>query len=731
MTLVDPTEPLERQNQKLMAIAEVLIRRVEQSRDPAGDAYLQFERAALLEEEVRQRTADLERTLDLLHQSNARLSDAMVEAEAARANLSGAIETIEEGFALFDASDRLVLHNSRFCSELRDVAALLEPGMPFSRYVSLVSASAELELPDGHAAADWQAHRMRRHADARTTFNVRLANDRWLQVSEHRTRTGGTVILQTDITQTIRLERRERDRLMDRQAQIVRATLDHIPQGVAIFDSAGRLVGWNAEMEALIGQALGPEIVGTPFRFILDRIDETFRYSGDMHRDRFQVWADRLKPRRPLFFEAEKLDGRVFSVFAQEMPDRGFVVSLTDVTAERATARALRDMAASLERRVRARTEELGEALEEARRANASKTRFMAAASHDLLQPLSAAKLFAASLEDRIGAPDQREIAGKVVSALESVETIIDALLDISRLESGRVEYKIGRAPLSTILHGLRDEMAPLAAEKGIDLRVVPCSLAVESDVVLLRRVVQNLVANAIRHSTGRRVLLGVRRADGRARIEVWDEGPGIPKSEQAVIFEEFRQLGPRRSGANGIGLGLAIVDRACAMLGHALELDSDAGRGSCFSVSVNRLDEQGPIAPRVPDERAEGPSDLIVALVENDHDIARALTVMIEGWGSDVIQSESAEGMRALLRELDIAPDLFLVDQQLDGPMTGLGFIEAMGETMGQVPAVLISADRSPELGQACADRGITFLPKPFSREALARILSLAARDA
>lgn len=729
MSLLDPRDSPERQNAKLQQIVDALMRRAEQGPDPAGHAYAQFERAALLEEEVRQRTADLERTLDLLHESNARLSEAIGEAEAARANLAGAIEAVEEGFALFDADDLLVMHNARFCSDFEDVAAALEPGLPFERYVALVSRSPALELPQDQTAADWRERRIRRHADSRTTFNVRLALDRWIQVSEQRTSTGGTVILQTDITQTIRSERRERDRLIDRQARIVRATLDHIAQGVSIFDRDGRLMGWNAEMAALLDRPLGEEVVGMGFGDLLDRVEDTFRYLGAVDRTVLEAWAARRKSRRPLTFEVERTGGRTFTVFAQEMPDRGFVISFTDVTPERATARALRDMAASLERRVASRTEELGDALEEARRANASKTRFMAAAGHDLLQPLSAAKLFAASLEDRAEDVPGREIAGKVVSALTSVETIIDALLDISRLDSGRAEFTIGRAPLGAILDSLRDEMTPLAAARGITLRVVPTRLAVESDAVLLRRVIQNLVANAIRHSDGDRILLGVRRDGGRARVEVRDRGPGIPPEAQAVIFEEFRQLGPRRSGAGGIGLGLAIVDRACAMLGHELRLDSDLGRGSCFSIAAEMVGDGVPVPAATQAAAVSGgPADKIVALVENDPDMAHAMTVMIEGWGSDAIHAESAEGMLDLLRELDIVPDLFLVDYQLDGEMTGLDFARRVSAGMPGVPLVLISADRATGIGEACAQQGIAFLPKPISREALAEVMTRTA---
>ncbi|MEM8850486.1 MAG: PAS-domain containing protein [Pseudomonadota bacterium] len=727
MSLLDPTDDLERQNTKLNRIVEVLMRRVEQSPDHSSLAYAQFERAALLEAEVSQRTAELERALDLLHESNARLGEAMTEAEAARSNLAEAIETVQEGFALFDAQDHLVMHNSRFCRDLDDVANALSQGMAFERYVDLISRSPQLALPEGQTPVDWRANRLRNHADPRTTFKVRLIRDRWVQVSEHRTQSGGTVILQTDITRIIRQERRERERLIDLQARMVRATLDHLEQGVSIFDRDGRLLGWNAQMEALLARPLGEEIVGTGFDTLIDRLKNSFDFTGQVTPQALVAWAAQRQSRPALNFEVRGAGGRIFTVFAQEMPDRGFVVSFTDVTAERAATEAFRNLASTLERRVRDRTEELGHALEEARRANASKTRFMAAASHDLLQPLSAAKLFVASLEDRAADPQMQDIAGKAVSALASVETIIEALLDISKLDTGEAQFEIGDVPLSAILDSLRIEMTPLAAARNLRLRVVPSSLAVESDPVVLRRVMQNLVANAIRYTDGAEILLGVRRIGGKARIEVLDQGPGIAPDDQSVIFEEFRQLGARHSGAGGLGLGLAIVDRACAMLGHDLSLDSVPGTGSRFCVTAPIVTSPGAVLAggatcRGPVPAA--PEDLIVALIENDPDVARALSVMIEGWGCDVIPSASGEEALDLLAELGILPDLFLVDYQLGEGMDGVTLIEEMRRRHGPIRATLISADRSAELADRCRASDIPLLPKPLARNALAELL-------
>jgi signal transduction histidine kinase len=748
-SLLDPGDPPERQTAKLLRMVEVLMRRVEQAPDPAGLAYAQFERAAMLEAEVRDRTEAQARTLDLLNESNARLSDAMREAEAARSYLSEAIETIEEGFALFDAADRLVLHNSRFCRGLPDVAAALAPGLAFDEYVARVSRSDALALPAGEGAEEWRARRMRRHGDDRTTFDVHLTDDRWIQVSEHRTGAGDTVILQTDVTPIVRRERRARERALDRHQRMTRATLDHLAQGVCTFDRTGRLVGWNAQMREILGRPLGAggmleeggdegpaeALAGLPFAELLDRLEGVFRFDGDVDRDVLEAWAARRKGRRPLALEVTRADGaapedlRTFALAAREIPGRGFVISFTDLTAERAAARALRDLAETLERRVAARTEELGAALDEARRADAARTRFMAAAGHDLLQPLSAAKLFASALEDRAADEGGRDLARKAVSALHSVETMIEALLDITRLESGRAEVTIEPVPLGDLLARLGGEMAPLAAARGIELAVVPSTLRVESDAVYLRRVVQNLIANAIRHSDGPRVLVGVRRVAGAARIEVLDQGPGIAAEDRSVIFQEFRQLGPHRSGAGGLGLGLAIAAGACRMLGHALELRSEPGRGSCFSVTAH-LARGGAGAeapgPRPQPGAGEAPAldGLVVLLVENDEDVARGVSLTIEGWGSDVLHAETGEAAARLLDELGIEPDALLLDYQLGDGMDGLATLEALRERHGDLPARIISADRSEALRARCAEAGVALLPKPLSRADLVEFL-------
>ncbi len=585
--LLDPTDDLARQNEKLLRISEVLMNRVEQATDDNGAAFAHFQRAAMLEDQVRERTADLERALDLLHESNARYAAANDAKEAARRDLASAIETIKEGFALFDDEDVLQLSNSRFGMHMLDLKPHLKPGLSFDDYAARVASSRYLVLPEGDTQESWLARRRAAHRNRHVMFNVAMRGDRWIQVSEHRTHDGQTVVMQTDITDVMRIERQERETLLDDQARLIRATLDHIEQGVCIFDTDRRLIGWNRRMAGLLLVPLERLRMGADIRVLYDQLGREVEFQGDMTLADVKEWARTRSGREPLRFELRHRQGRLLDVFAEEMPNDGFVISFRDVTAEREAARVLHEANEMLERRVRDRTLELEDALSVAERANASKSRFVAAASHDLLQPLSAAKLYLSSVQEDLGDGEQAQVLGRAQNALASVEEIIDALLAISKLESGAVEPQIRRFELAPMLRQLQDDFRPHADLAELGLHVVPCSAMVETDAFYLRRVLQNLIANAIRYTKSGKVLVGARRQRRAVRLEVWDTGPGIPKDAQDDIFKEFHRLGTDASAAQGMGLGLAIVERACAMMNLPLELTSTVGRGTGFLVTV------------------------------------------------------------------------------------------------------------------------------------------------
>lgn len=735
LPLVSPDDDLARQNEKLGKMVAALMRRVELATDDSGLAYAHFQRALVLEEQVGARTQDLERSLQLLNASNAQLSAAMQAAERARADLFDALEAVREGFALFDAGDVLVMHNSRFAAALPDVAGKLRPGLSFGRYVRAVSRSRYLELPEDESRAGWLRERMENHRRQSVHFNVHIAGDRWLQVSEQRTPGGGTAILQTDITELVQMERQERDKLLDEQARLIRATLDHINQGIVIFDARHRLVGWNARLVTLLAPPMQLLRVGTRFARLAEHFRSVLVDAPGPDAGWLERWVGQGGTRPPLALELRTRDGVFLDIFGQEMPDQGYVISFTDVTAEREANLAMHAANEQLEERVTERTLALRAALKEAERANATKSRFVAAASHDLLQPLSAAKLFLASLETARSEVETRDIVERVRSAFESVESILSALLDISKLDSGKAVVSVQPMALDPLLRRLDTEFREIARQKGIDLRVVPSRLIVRSDPAYLRRIVQNLLANAIRYTRRGKVLVGARRMGSTARIEVWDTGPGIPEDQRDTIFREFHRLETPSRPDGGVGLGLAIVERACALLGHPLALHSVFGSGTGFSITVPVVDAvlaERPQAESAPGEPETAPADLIALVIENDPDLRLAMATLLESWGVSVLDVDSGEAALALLGDIGIAPDVVLADYQLDGDRTGLDAIAALRARHGALPACLVTADRSPELAARCKTLDIPIINKPVGPARLRAVLgAIAARSA
>ncbi len=727
--LINDHDTLERQNEKLLKIVSTLMRRVEQDTDSSGVAYAQFQRAVMLEDEVRARTRDLERALDLLNESNAKLAIANWETEAARADLANAIETVQEGFALFNAEEKLVMCNSRFGMHMGDIRGQVKPGLLFRDYVRIVSRSKFLSLPPNETPEQWEARRMERHKDNSVVFNARLTGKRWIQVSEHRTPSGGTVILQTDVTDIVRLERQERERLIDDQSRLIRATLEHLKQGVCIFDSFGRLVGWNHRASELLSVQVKRFQLGSKFATICEHFRGSHSFTDDASVDFIIEWSEAKTERAPLSFEMQRGRDVTLAVFMQEMPDKGFVISFTDMSAERAAIRAMAEAKESLEHRVFERTLELEDALTEAERANASKSRFVAAASHDLLQPLSAAKLYLASLENDLREPDPHKLVQKASSALQSVENILGALLDISKLDSGLANTHISSVNLGTMMRQLGDEMGALASAKGLSFRQVHTSARVSSDATYLQRILQNLISNAVRYTTTGKVLVGVRNMPNKVRVEVWDTGPGIPEEEQDNIFGEFQRLNATASAADGMGLGLAIVERACALLHHPLHLKSEVGKGTVFSVELPRSKTQAlPTHASVisPQFTHTDFGNLVVLLLENDDELRNAMTITMEQWGIDVLTCKSGQEALDLLDEIDMAPDVIVADYQLDDGEDGLDALRRLRALCGQIPACIISANRSTELVQACSDSGIPLLYKPIEPGFLREFLRL-----
>src|SRR5262249_45296880 len=308
---------------------------------------------------------------------------------------------------------------------------------------------------------------------------------------------------------------------------------------------------------------------------------------------------------------------------------------------------------------------ELVRAKAEAEQANISKTRFLAAASHDILQPLNAARLYVTSLVERQRpAGNDAQLVGNIDASLDAVEEIFGALLDISRLDSGAMRPEIVGFRIDDLLRQLEVEFAPLAREKGLELRFVPCSLAVHSDRRLLRRLLQNLVSNAIKYTLTGRVLVGCHRCEGFLRIDVYDTGMGIPESKRQAVFQEFHRLDRGAKVARGLGLGLSIVERIARVLDHRLSLVSMLGRGSQFSVEVP-LSVASPPREMEHDNREldrVGLSGVAVLCMDNDLTILDGMESLLVGWGCRVLKGPDLESAINVIEQARVVPDGFLV---------------------------------------------------------------------
>ncbi|MBX6323279.1 MAG: PAS-domain containing protein, partial [Rhodospirillaceae bacterium] len=528
--------------------------------------------------------------------------------------------------------------------------------------------------------------------------------------------------------------------------ELLQSALENVRQGICVFDRELRLVCWNSRFADLL--ELPPELcrVGVALQDIVRFNAERGEYGpGDIDELVARRLESFLGPGETVS-ERARPNGTVLELRVNPMPDGGCVATYSDITERVRAAAALAAANEQLEQRVAERTAaltalnaELSAAKTAAEQANIGKTRFLAAASHDLLQPLNAARLYVSSLIERQADPAagtaERELVAKIDASLTSVEELLGALLDISRLDAGALTPQLRRFPLGELLDALKVEFAPLAERKGLDLRIVPTSLVVESDRRLLHRLLQNLLSNAIRYTRRGKVLMGARRAGPAALIQVWDTGSGIPEERQALVFKEFQRFTPGPGMEHGLGLGLSIVDRIGRMLDHPVTLRSEPGRGTVFSVRVPRR----AVADAAP--RAEGAAARIVPAldgaavlcVDNEPRVLDGMRTLLEGWGCRVLLGTDAEAAWAAVRGGGPRPALLIVDYHLHPGEDGIACIRRLRGVLGDVAAVLITADRSERVAADARREGLPVLNKPVKPATLRALMMrlLATRQA
>ncbi len=514
---------------------------------------------------------------------------------------------------------------------------------------------------------------------------------------------------------------------------LLQSALDQVRHGLSVFDKEMRLICWNRQFRELL--ELPPEIgrVGTPLDKILRVAAERGDFgSGDIDQ-LIESRLYRLAVRKETFQE-RILDGRRhIEIRTSSLPQGGLVATFSDITDRVAAANALARANETLERRVRERTAELLEvnaalaiAKSKADEANLDKTRFLAAASHDILQPLNAARLYATSLCERSLAEGEHQLARNVDASLAAVEEIFSALIEISRMDAGRLEPDMSEFPLAEVFSQLMVEFEPMAREKGLRLSSAKTSLWVRSDRRLLRRVLQNLVANAIKYTRSGSVLLGARRRGAEVEVQVLDTGPGIPADKQTVIFKEFQRLEGPGSNVRGLGLGLSIVERIGRVLNHPVHLNSVPGRGSTFSVRLVRAEKRAaPIVQPAAQARPGSLAGLAVLCIDNEAVVLTGMEALLTGWGCSVKTAPSAAEAVALLAEGRIDPEIVLADYHLDSG-TGVDAVQRIRKTLNRnVPAVIITADHSLDVQREVKSHEFQLLRKPLKAAALRAILT------
>lgn len=511
--------------------------------------------------------------------------------------------------------------------------------------------------------------------------------------------------------------------------------MDHFPQGIAVFDAALRLVISNSRYNDYL--SLPPDLTrpGTALfdmaLFLGDRGD-----LGPGDAARLAIERINLLTQAPTTItQRQGSAGQMLEFHSSRLPDGGLVISFSDVTARERAEKALERVNQSLEERVEERTAaltrvnaELESARAKADAANHDKTRFLAAASHDLLQPLNAARLYTSTLIERAKSTSLADLANSIEASLTAVEDIMTALLDISRIDSGALKPAPAPVAARDLLRKIEVEFGPMAREKQIALRIVATNATVLVDRTLVGRIVQNLVSNAIKYTPpGGKVLVGLRRRGSRMRLDVIDTGIGFNRDQHRLVFVEFSRLERGARMAQGLGLGLSIVQRLVSALGLTLELDSQESRGSRFSLFLPATRSTLPTASAntAPAEASFGTLGLKVLCVDNEKAIIEAMEGLLRHWGCDV---RSALSLKQIDREHLLEgwyPDMVLMDYHLD-QTSGLDAIEWLRHNLGgHLPAALVTADRSPAVRTLAEERGIAVVTKPVKPAALRAAIS------
>ena len=510
---------------------------------------------------------------------------------------------------------------------------------------------------------------------------------------------------------------------------ILQTTLENITHGIAVVDDELNLVIWNDKYLKMFDYPESMIYVGKSIR-------EVFEYSaarGDFADKDVEVEIEKrikyLQQRSSYTTTRKTVSGVVLKATGEPMPNGGFVTTYEDITESVEAAKLLSEANEELENRVRDRTIELKALTEELERNTRSKTHFLAAASHDLLQPISAARLFAHSAAARASDPSEvQRLSARIDKSLATANDLLRALLDISKLDAGGIEPEYKAISVQEFLQSIASDMQASADDKELNISVVADRLYIESDRQLLFSVLLNLVANALRYTPadGEVVLRGVSTTTGQVRLSVEDSGVGIDKQHIEKIFNEFFQVNDSHREKNrGLGLGLSIVRRICALMNIEIEVDSVVGKGSTFTVVVPEVIEPEIVSQVALDQTlfiVDRLRDTEILCLDNDENVLHGMQTMLEGWGCKVTAVLTYEDAVEAIDVNDF--DVVLADYRLDAVETGLDFLETYKQKSSSAKGVLITAEQDKSLEVTVESRDFIYMAKPVAPAALKSIL-------
>lgn len=835
-------QELEQKHEQQKKINRVLIERVENNSTNRTTHYAAFEHSVIMAEQVRERTEQLNSTLEKLRVSNRALTEAHSIAQLFQQRLIDAIESTSDAFALFDSDRKLVLFNQRYRRNWEATGIEIEEGMTRAEVRELIYKRVTIE-------SNWGADET-----GKPGLICQLDSGRWIQIKERETSDGGLVVLHSDVTELKQIETVRREQELAQKSRVLQRTVENLSQGVALVNQSGQLEVWNTRFVELTGidsaklgklpnmqnllkgcsvSPLTPqtrdrygritlkleqtlpdgtviEIRTHPtlssgyvntytditerhqyaetlrqseqwIRLITDHIpamvayvgrDLRFQFTNKVYCDRYghereelygksiidvhgQEQFDKLKPfldealtGESVTFEVDETDnmGGKHYMLRSYVPNlsesgkpTGLVVLTQDVTERRETAEALQQAYENMEQRVRERTVELTslnqqlrqeigerktieshllEAKKDAERANLSKTKFLAATSHDLLQPLNAARLFIGALSERELNDENVYLSRSASHSLDVVESLLETLVDISKLDAGVVKSDVTSFRVSDLLDNIANEYHRIADSSGLSFRYIKSTAHVSSDSQLLGRILRNFLSNSVRYTEAGKIVFGCRRKSNSLVIEVWDTGQGIPNAQLTDVFLEFKRLNSgSRNADKGLGLGLAIVDKISTVLGHQVSVSSVENKGSVFSVEVPYgtpvvAGHSGVNAETYPVDRLLGTS---VWVVDNDPMICEGMRSLLSGWGCEVVTAMSLEDLKDSIDTRLFAPDVLIADYHLDDDANGIDVVCELEKELPELPQVLIiTANYSPDLIQKTKSLGYFIQNKP-----------------